>query len=163
MANEDMKMSAAGMAALRQREGAVLRYYNDAANNCTYGVGALVHFGACSEDELKRPVTIADVNSQLAARVMAVEMAVRHKVKDKPLTQAQFDALVSFTFNTGSGGARHVLEAANRGAVQDVVTQMKHAVYIHPRDAHGHRRAPIRLQGLVNRRNEESAPFQSAL
>ena len=37
MVNETMKMSATGLAALRQREGVVLRYYNDAANHCTVG------------------------------------------------------------------------------------------------------------------------------
>ena len=39
MANETMRMSAAGMAALRLREGVVLSYYNDAVNRCAYGVG----------------------------------------------------------------------------------------------------------------------------
>ena len=38
MANETMRMSATGMVTLRQREGAVLRYCNDAANHCTYGM-----------------------------------------------------------------------------------------------------------------------------
>ncbi len=35
MANENLIISAAGLAALRQREGIVLRHYNDVANNCT--------------------------------------------------------------------------------------------------------------------------------
>lgn len=34
MANEQMQMRAVGMAALRRREHAVQRYYNDVANNC---------------------------------------------------------------------------------------------------------------------------------
>ena len=67
MANEHMQMSAAGLAALREREHAVLRYYNDVANNCTYGVGTLAHHGPCTADESQRPVTIADVNTQLQA------------------------------------------------------------------------------------------------
>ena len=161
MANETMRMSAAGMAALRQREGAVLRYYNDAANHCTYGVGTLAHHGPCTPEELHRPVSIADVNIQLATRVTSAEDAVRQRVRNHQLTQEQFDALVSFTFNTGATGARSTLDAANRGASRDVATHMNSNVYVHPRDANGRRLAPVRLQGLVNRRREETAPFQA--
>jgi len=161
MANETMRMSAVGMAALRQREGAVLRYYNDAASHCTYGVGTLAHHGPCTPDELRRPVSIVDVNTQLASRVRSAEDAVRQRVRNHQLTQAQFDALVSFTFNTGAAGARATLDAANRGAAREVATQLNSNVYVHPRDANGNRLAPIRLQGLVNRRQEEAMPFQS--
>ncbi|BCQ51822.1 hypothetical protein BLKGLAD_08840 [Burkholderia gladioli pv. gladioli] len=35
MANENMRLSQAGWAALRQRENAIMAYYNDQANNCT--------------------------------------------------------------------------------------------------------------------------------
>jgi len=121
MANETMRMSAAGMAALRQRERAVFRYYNDAANHCTYGVGALAHHGPCTPRELRRPVSVADVNIQLATRVRRSEEAVRQRVRNHQLTQEQFDALVSFTFNTGATGARVTLDAANRGASRAVV------------------------------------------
>jgi Lysozyme inhibitor LprI len=48
MPNETMQMSPSGRTALRQRERAVLSYYNDAANNCTYGVGTLAHRGPCT-------------------------------------------------------------------------------------------------------------------
>lgn len=161
MANETMRMSAAGMAALRQREGAVLRYYNDAANHCTYGVGTLAHLGPCTLDELRRPVSIAEVNIQLATRVSSAETAVRQRVRNHQLTQEQFDSLVSFVFNTGATGARATLDAANRGAPREVTAHMNSNVYVHPRDANGRRLAPVRLQGLVNRRREETAPFQA--
>lgn len=36
MANENLRMSAAGLTALRQRENIALRYYDDQANNCTF-------------------------------------------------------------------------------------------------------------------------------
>lgn len=104
MANEPMQMSAAGLAALREREHAVLRYHNDVANNCTYGVGTLAHRGPCTADESQRPVTIADVNTQLQARVGTAVRAVRERVHTRSLTQDQFDALVSFTFHTGAIG-----------------------------------------------------------
>ena len=68
MANENMRLSEAGWAALRDREQAVMHYYNDQANNCTFGVGTLAHTGLCPSEELRRPVTPGQVNAQLAER-----------------------------------------------------------------------------------------------
>jgi lysozyme len=160
MANENMTMSAAGLAALRQREGAVLHYYNDVANNCTWGVGTLAHVGPCTDEELRRPVAAADVDAQLAARVQEAERAVRRQVRNTQLTQDQFDALVSFTYNLGAGGARETLQAADQGVNNDVVTHMNNNVFAHPRDRNGRPLPAVRVQGLVNRRQDEAAPFQ---
>lgn len=160
MANEGMGMSANGRSELRRREKAVFHYYNDAANNCTYGIGALAHYGPCTEEELNRPVTPNDVDTQLVARVSEAERAVRRGVAHTTLTQEQFDALVSFTFNTGARGAAATLSAANRGAMAEVATHMSRNVYVHPRDANGQKLPAVRLQGLVTRRRDEAAPFQ---
>lgn len=160
MANEGLRTSADGMAALRRREGAILRHYNDIANNCTFGVGSLIHLGPCTAEELARPVTVEQVNAQLSANVRTAEAAVRRRVRSQQLTQAQFDALVSYTFNVGAGGARGVLNAADRGDSHAVVRSMDAAVYVHPRDADGRALRPVRVQGLVNRRAEETAPFR---
>ncbi|WP_233802319.1 lysozyme [Paraburkholderia sp. HP33-1] len=159
MANESKKLSSTGRTALRLREGVVLRYYNDIANNCTYGLGTLVHTGPCTAAELRRPVTPADVDIQLAAGVQAAESAVRNRVTDHELTQEQFDSLVSFTYNTGATGARQALEAANRGQLNEVASHMGQNVYVHPRDAHGRRLPAVRVPGLISRRREEAAPF----
>lgn len=161
MANEQMQMSAAGMAILRRREHAVLRYYNDVANNCTFGVGTLAHHGPCTPAELQRLVTAVEVNVQLQTRVNTAARAVRRRVRNRQLTQEQFDALVSFTFDTGPTGARHVLDAANTGADARVVQQMQRNIYVHPRDANGRRPSPVRIPGLANRRREEVVPFQA--
>lgn len=162
MANESMHMSTSGMTALRLREGAVYRYYNDDANHCTYGVGIFAHHGPCTEEELRRPVSKADVDGQLVSKLTTAEAAVRDRVRNCQLSQAQFDALVSFVFNTGARGARTTLDAANRGAFTEVVRHMNENIYVHPRDAQGRRLAPRRLQGLINRRREEAAPFGRA-
>lgn len=159
MANETMQSSRAGWAALRQRENAIMAYYNDQANNCTYGVGTLAHTGPCTAEELVRPVSTGLVNAQLATKVRSAEAAVRRAVPDRQLTQSQFDELVSYTYNAGSGGAQTTLDAANRNNDAGVVSSMTQRVYIHPRDAHGRRLAPVRSRGLVNRRRLESAPF----
>ncbi|MGE8201890.1 glycoside hydrolase family protein [Variovorax sp. 2RAF20] len=162
MANENMSMSASGRAELRRREDVRLQYYNDLANNCTFGVGALAHHGPCTAEELVRPVTAAQVDAQLATRLHTAEAGVRRHVNRQTLTQAQFDALVSYTFNLGVTGTRSVLDAANRGADADVVTHMNNNVFVRPRDARGRRLRAIRSQGLANRRREETAPFQPA-
>lgn len=160
MANERIKMSAAGISALRKREGAIFHYYNDAANNCTYGVGALAHYGPCVSEELKRSVTVAEVDEQLTAKVWDAAQAVRRQVRRNELSQEQFDALVSFTFNVGASGARSTLSAADSGADKEVAALIMKHVYVHPRDSDGRKLPPIRLQGLVYRRKEEAAPFQ---
>ncbi|KVN92589.1 glycoside hydrolase family protein [Burkholderia ubonensis] len=160
MANENMRLSQAGWTALRTREHAVMAYYNDVANNCTYGVGTLAHTGPCTPEELARPVTTAQVNAQLAARVGRAEAAVRRNVTTRELTQDQFDELVSYTYNAGDTGARAALQAANQNNDAGVVSHMNQRVYAHPRDANGRRLAPVRSNGLVNRRRLETAPFR---
>ncbi|CAD6514274.1 glycoside hydrolase family protein [Paraburkholderia sabiae] len=160
MPNETKQMSAAGLNALRTREGAVLHYYNDIANNCTFGVGGLAHHGPCTDEEMRRPVNAADVNAQLAVSVRSAEAAVRRQVPRRELSQDQFDALVSYTYNTGPTGAHPVLSAANAGQDAQVVSHMNRNVNVVPRDAHGRRLRPVRSAGLVNRRREEAAPFQ---
>ncbi len=160
MANETMRMSASGMSELRRHERVVLGYYEDGANNCTFGVGTLAHLGPCTAEESRRTITIAQVNATLAARVASAEATVRRRVTHHPLSQAQFDALVSFTFNAGSAGARRTLDAADQGSDADVRTNMTNHVFVHPRDAHGRRGPAQRSPGLANRRREEAAPFQ---
>jgi lysozyme len=160
MANENMRLSQDGWTALRTREHAVMAYYNDQANNCTFGVGTLAHFGPCTQEELARPVTAAQVNAQLAVRVSRAEAAVRRMVNTRELTQDQFDELVSYTYNAGETGASAALQAANQSDDMGVVSHMTQRVYIHPRDANGRRLNPVRSNGLVNRRRLESAPFR---
>ena len=158
--NDSMSLSAQGRADLRVREGAIQRYYNDVANNCTFGIGTLVHNGPCNAEELRRPVTDAMIDAQLASGIATAEQSVRDQVQDHALTQAQFDAAVSFAYNAGPTGAQPALAAANGGDNAGVVRHMNENVFIHPRDRNGHRGAPVRLQGLVNRRAGEAAPFQ---
>ncbi|RDJ97787.1 glycoside hydrolase family protein [Paraburkholderia lacunae] len=163
MPNESKRLSSAGWADLRHREGAVMNYYNDVANNCTYGVGTLAHLGFCSAEELQRPVSIAQVNAQLATKVRLTEQIVRSNVRDHELTQDQFDALVSFAYNSGESGSRDTFVAANSGNNALVASNMALCVYVHPRDAQGHRLPPRRVNGLVNRRREEAAPFKQGV
>lgn len=52
-----------------------------------------------------RPLTSEQIEASFANAVREAERAVRRNVTNQPLTQAQFDALVSYAYNTGAGGA----------------------------------------------------------
>lgn len=84
---------------------------------------------------------------------------MRRNVRNHELTQAQFDALVSFAYNTGESESHDTFAAADHGDATQVASTMALFVYIHPRDAQGRRLPPRRVTGLVKRRHEEAAPF----
>lgn len=75
-------------------------------------------------DAAKHPLKIADCvgktfSEAFACEVLAVDLldcedVVRKMVK-KPLTQGQFDACVSFTFNCGAGNFSKIADRINRG------------------------------------------------
>lgn len=160
-ANANRRLSDQGVRDLQRNEGLRLVYYNDTADNCTYGVGTLAHMGPCTAAEVGRPVTHAQVQRSLALGVQAAERIVRNAVRDTELTQEQFDAAVSFAYNV-PGGARSALAPANRGDMGAVARNIDQYVYDHAHDAQGRPIGPARRnQGLVNRRQRESAPFRT--
>ena len=162
MANEHMSMSSSGYAALRRNEGVVMHYYNDAPvhGNCTWGVGTLAHYGPCTKEELHRAVLPTQVNAVLRQRVHEAERIVRAVVKHHQLTQAQFDAAVSFAYNSRTRDIRHALRPANLGDMAAVAHNFMRNVYVTPRDSKGHPLGHAWLNhGLMNRRRREAAPF----
>lgn len=160
MSNERKTMSAKGLSDLRIREKIKFHYYSDQANDCTYGVGTFVHFGSCGQEELKRVVTLSQVNTSLMSAISNSERTVRHNVNKQELTQAQFDALVSFVYNVGAQGARPVLNTANQGKFDQTANEIMKYIYIHPYQ-NGHRLPAVRSSGLEKRRREEAAPFKT--
>lgn len=163
MANENMHLSAAGYAALRQSEGVVMHYYDDARHNgnCTWGIDTLAHYGPCTREELNRTVLPQQANAVLQQRVHEAERIVRATVRNTQLTQAQFDAAVSFAYNSTTANTRRALEPANQGNLPEVAQRFMNNVYVHPRDNHGRVSGPAQFSaGLQNRRRREAAPFQ---
>ena len=160
--NDHLSFSPSGYGQLRTREGVRYRYYNDLGahkGNCTWGVGTLAHFGVCTDVELKRQVTANDVNRALAKHVRKLESYVRKKVNSHPLTQAQFDGLISFSYNVASPSS--VMESANNGDMKAVRDKMLKYVYVFQHDKHGRKvGAPYLLPPLYHRRLEESAAFK---
>jgi lysozyme len=90
--------------------------------------------------------------------VATAERLVRQAVRGHPLTQQQFDAAVSFVYNTGRPD---VLRPANNGDMAAVARRMRSFVMVCRHDAHG-RVIPGSCRashGLIHRRRLEAAPF----
>lgn len=154
-----MTMSAAARARMRATEKAVLKYYNDMGKNrgnCTWGIGFYAHKGVCTEEELARKVNAASVDVEYEKRIAEAERRVKNLVQTR-LNQDQFDALVSFTYNTRNDANRPVYDAINRNDFRQAAEIMTASVYV--RVGNAAKLAP----GLVRRRAEESAPFRKGL
>ena len=96
-----MITSAHGRDQITQREGKRLTAYKDSVGILTIGVG---HTSAAGTPTVTAGLKITDKECDdiLARDLHAVEKQVNDPVKVH-LTQNQFDALVSFTFNVGGG------------------------------------------------------------
>lgn len=117
-----MKTSDAGIFALALHEGIVPAPYKDSVGVWTYGIGHTAAAGA--PDPAAMPKGMPDDLDAALARVFEVfrqdlpkyEAAVARALKVK-VTQAQFDALVSFHYNTGAIGRASLVKKLNAGDV----------------------------------------------
>ncbi len=91
-----MRLSAAGLALIKQSEGFRSRTYLDAAGYPTIGYGHRLVHPECFPNGISE----AQAEAILIADVSQAEQAVLRLVRI-PLTQGQFDALVDFVFNLG--------------------------------------------------------------
>jgi lysozyme len=147
------KLSAQGAAFIGRFEGFRAAMYNDAAGHCTIGFGHLVHHGPINGKEpaeFKAGITRERALQLLQADAAIAAKCVSDNVKVK-LNQAQFDALVSFTFNVGTGAfaGSTLLKMLNAGDHAAVPGQLER----------WSRAGGRVLQGLLNRRHAEGALF----
>jgi lysozyme len=134
-------------------EGFRAQMYNDAAGHCTIGFGHLVHHGPINGSEpaeFKAGIARDRAIALLQADAAIAAACVRDKVK-VALSQTQFDALVSFVFNVGTGAFAEStllrkLNADDYAAVPSELERWSKA---------GGRT----LQGLLNRRRAEGLLF----
>lgn len=159
-ANDSMKMSAEARARMRKREQDVYNYYDDGGKpgvgNCTWGAGILAHLGPCTKDEIGKKVSQAAVDAEYARRVAVAERGVRRNVRKHALTQEQFDALVSLTYNAGVSGSYHVFRRVEKGELTQAAASISRMTTAKVNGKH------VLARGLIARRAEESAPFRSA-
>lgn len=95
-----LKTSAAGRAAITQREGSKLHAYLDSVSVWTIGVG---HTSAAGPPTVSRGLTITQAQcDEILSRDLATFEAVVNAV-GADLNQHEFDACVSLAFNIGAG------------------------------------------------------------
>jgi lysozyme len=157
-----MLMSTSARVTMRNTEKKVMKYYDDGGKgkgNCTWGIGTLAHRGPCTAEELARVVTDADVEREFNARLRVAERGVDSKVK-VTLTQDQFDALVSLTYNLGVKGASRIYAKVNALDFKGAADEISSLVY--GKQIINGKQVKVRYPGLVSRRAYESAPFRTA-
>lgn len=150
-----MQTSPSGRAAIARREGTKLIAYQDSVGIWTVGVG---HTSAAGPPKVMRglKITAAESDEILARDLASVEAAVSSLV-EVPLSQNEFDALVSLVFNIGAGAfkkstALRSLNGGNRTGAADAMLAFNKATV-------GGRK--VALKGLATRRQDERAQFLS--
>lgn len=116
-----MQLSRAGLELIKQSEGFRSQTYNDVNGFPTIGYGHRL----LPSESFRAGITEAQATQMLLADVGTAEQAVEHLAK-VPLTQGQFDALVDFCFNLGSGrlASSTLLKSLNSGQYQDAAEQL---------------------------------------
>lgn len=146
--------------------GAQLSLYDDLGKgkgHCTIGVGHLVHKGVCngriaSERPFLKGIDPTEAKKLLRQDLIRIEAAVNGGIT-VALTQNQFDALVSFTFNVGATAFRHstlrkLINSKQFGLASDEFLKW---------DKMTINGKKITIDGLTNRRIAEKALFDGAM
>ena len=117
---EKMQISEEGKNLIKKFEGCELEAYKCAAGVWTIGYG---HIKTAVEG---MTISQSYADELLDGEIVEYEDYVNAAVT-APLSQDQFDALVSWTFNLGNGNlnASTMLKVLNRGEYEEVPAQMK--------------------------------------
>lgn len=148
-----MTISDKGLEFIGSFEGFRAEMYNDPVGHATIGYGHLIHLGPINGSEpaeFKRPLTKQQALDLLRSDADNFVAAVRSAVQ-VPLTQAQFDALVSFAFNVGGGNLRKSTLLAKLNASDYAGAAAEFAKWT--------KASGTVLPGLVRRRAAEAAMF----
>lgn len=143
---DGMRLSGAGLDALKRREGfSAVPYWDHKGYSIGYGhlMGVF---------DRRQSITLAEAEALLIQDVAWAEDAVNQAVQ-VPLSQAQFDALVSLAFNIGEGAFKRStlvrrINAGDAGAVSEFARWNRASGQVNA--------------GLVARRADESAQFNGS-
>lgn len=146
----NMEISLAGLNQIKLHEGFKANVYKDSAGYPTIGYGHKLT--AAERLQGLSTVTAEEAARLLASDVAGAESAVNGMV-NVPLTQSQFDALVSFVYNIGAGAFRRstLLALLNQGKYDMAANQF----------ARWNKAGGLVSQGLSNRRASEMALFKT--
>ena len=135
-----------GIDLIKRFEGFSSTVYICPAGYPTIGYGHLVR-----DNETFEEISQEEAEALLRIDVESAERAVLRLIK-VPLTDGQFDALVSFTYNLGSGALQcsTLRRKVNRQAHSEVPTQLVRWVWAGGR----------KLNGLIRRRAVEAKLYQ---
>ena len=141
-----MKISQSGLDLIKSFEGLSLVAYKDIIGVITIGYGH-----TSPSLTMNQKVTLKEAEDLLKADVVRFENGVNSLVK-VPITQNQFDALVSFSYNLGTNnlGKSTLLKKLNSGApVGEIVAEF----------VKWNRAGGKVVKGLTDRRQKESTLF----
>lgn len=141
--------SPSGLDFLCRMEGVVLHVYKDQAGLATIGVGHLIKPG-----EHFSTITREEALALLASDVKKCEIALNRCAKVE-LTQNQFDALISWSFNCGTGVLSNsgVMRELNAGRYENVPAKLLEWSKIRVNGQ------MVTSQGLYDRRKAEGELF----
>lgn len=145
--NDDLRTGSKGIELIKAFEGVKLRSYLCPARIWTIGVG---HTGP--EVRTGMMITEQQAMNLLSSDMLKFEREIK-RVVSAPLTQWQFDALVSFVYNVGGGNFRSstLLKKLNQHLYEEVPAQM-----LRWNKANG-----VALAGLTRRRTSEGRLFET--
>ena len=139
-------ISPAGLRLIRLFESFSAMPYICAGGYQTLGFGHVVRPG----EAFDLPLSLESGEKLLLANVSKTERAISRLIR-VPLSQNQWDALTSWTFNLGGGAlqASTLRQVINRGDLDEAPDQIRRWVYAGGR----------KLRGLVKRREIEARLF----
>ena len=147
-----MKTSPSGISLIRKYEGSKTTPYRCPAGLYTVGYGHVIGNGLQLPDEWNRTFSLGEINALLERDLERFERGVL-RYCPVYLTQFQFDALVSFSFNLGLGVLQRstLRQKINRGDADAAKVILKYNM------AGGRV-----LKGLTNRRAAEYRMFHDS-
>lgn len=146
-----LALSASGLASLKVYEGSVKNAQGEHIAYLDTGNVPTICYGHTQSARMGQVRSDAVCERILKNDVAWAEAAVRHQVR-VPLTQDQYDALVSFTFNLGEDQLARstLLRLLNSGQCHAAAAQFDRWVYDNG----------VKYAGLVKRRAHERSKFE---
>lgn len=148
-------LSVGGKKEIVSFEGVCTAPYRDSGGVWTFGIGHTRFDGAPWPENMAKGVDrpLEEIFKLFADKIKSYEDDV-NKAITVPITQEQFDALVSFHYNTGSIDHAALTRAINRGASNETITA-DFMQWVHDNGR--------TVFGLVKRRTKEAKLFTDSV